>query len=87
MNLIPCRDCGNMIDPNSRGCPTCAMNLDAERMIDRFVLCGLLLVGILIAGISPCFTFVTDSLPVAISIALTICFVFWSRPPHCVVTD
>ena len=51
MNLIPCRDCGNMIDPNSRGCPTCAMNLDAERMIDRFVLCGLLLGGILIAGI------------------------------------
>jgi predicted nucleic acid-binding Zn ribbon protein len=51
MNLIPCRDCGNMIDPSSRGCSTCAMNLDAERIIDRFVLYGLLLGGILIAGI------------------------------------
>lgn len=37
MNLTPCRDCGNMIDPSSRGCSTCALNLDAERMIDRFV--------------------------------------------------
>lgn len=47
MNLIPCRDCGNMIDPNSRGCPTCAMNLDAERMIDKFVLGGFILALIL----------------------------------------
>lgn len=37
MNLLPCRDCGNMIDPSSRGCPKCAMNLEAERMITRFV--------------------------------------------------
>ncbi len=51
MNLIPCRDCGNMIDPSSRGCSTCAMNLDAERMIDKFVLYGLLLSGIVTAGI------------------------------------
>ena len=33
-----------MIDPNSRGCPTCAMNLDAERMIDKVVLGGLIFV-------------------------------------------
>ncbi|HEX9425875.1 MAG TPA: hypothetical protein VF899_21735 [Pyrinomonadaceae bacterium] len=51
MNPIPCRDCGNMIDPSSRGCPTCAMNLDAERMIDRIVLWGLLLGGIIAAAI------------------------------------
>jgi hypothetical protein len=43
MNLIPCRDCRTLIDPSSRGCPTCAMNLDAERMIDRFVLGGFIL--------------------------------------------
>lgn len=51
MSLIPCRDCGNMIDPSSRGCSTCAMNLDAERMIDKFVLYGLLLCGIVTAGL------------------------------------
>ncbi len=44
MKPIPCRDCGNMIDPSSRGCPTCAMNLDAERMIDKVVLGGLIFV-------------------------------------------
>ena len=51
MNLIPCRDCGNMIDPNSRGCSKCAMNLEAERMIDRFVLCGLVLAVIVATAI------------------------------------
>ena len=50
MNLIPCRDCGNMIDPNSRGCSKCAMNLDAEKMIGRFVLGGLVLVVIVAAA-------------------------------------
>jgi hypothetical protein len=51
MNLIPCRDCGNMIDPNSRGCTTCAMNLDAERMIDKFVLGGFIIALILALAI------------------------------------
>jgi hypothetical protein len=51
MSLVPCRDCGNMIDPRSRGCTRCAMNLDAERMIDRIVLCGLLLAMIVAAAI------------------------------------
>jgi hypothetical protein len=51
MSLIPCRDCGNMIDPNSRGCPTCAMNLDAERMIYKIVFYGLLVGGILTVGL------------------------------------
>jgi len=48
MSLIPCRDCGNMIDPNSRGCSTCARNLDAERMIDKLVLGGFI-VGVMVA--------------------------------------
>ena len=51
MNIVPCRDCGNMIDPSSRGCTNCAMNLDAERMIDKIVFYGLLVGGILTAGI------------------------------------
>ncbi len=51
MSLIPCRDCGHMIDPRSRGCPKCALNLDAERMIDRIVLCGLVLAVIVAAAI------------------------------------
>jgi hypothetical protein len=32
-----CRDCGNELDVNARGCPRCARNIDAERMIDRFI--------------------------------------------------
>ena len=40
-----------MIDPNSRGCSTCAMNLDAERMIDRFVLGGFILAVIVATAI------------------------------------
>ncbi len=51
MNLVPCRDCGNMIDLSSRGCPKCARNLDAERMIDRLVLCGLVLAVIVAVAI------------------------------------
>ena len=72
MNVIPCRDCGNMIDPNSRGCPTCAMNLDAERMIDRFVFYGLFLGGILIAVIIVMLYFRHYPLPIATSTALTV---------------
>ena len=51
MNLLPCRDCGNMIDPHSRGCTACARNLDAERMIDRIALCGVVLFVIVAAAI------------------------------------
>ncbi|HEV8368845.1 MAG TPA: hypothetical protein VGQ39_12905 [Pyrinomonadaceae bacterium] len=51
MNLIPCRDCGNIIDPNSRGCTTCALNLDGERMIDKVVLGGFILAVIVAAAI------------------------------------
>ena len=34
---IRCRDCGNSLLPDARGCPKCALNLEAERMLDRFV--------------------------------------------------
>jgi predicted amidophosphoribosyltransferase len=36
-----CRDCGHALEPNARGCPQCALNLEAESMIDRFVWRGL----------------------------------------------
>ena len=32
-----CRDCGNILEQNARGCPRCAMNIEAEDMIDRFI--------------------------------------------------
>lgn len=38
MNLEVCRDCGSRLESKSRGCTTCALNLEAETMIDRFVL-------------------------------------------------
>ena len=37
MRLAPCRDCGLEIDLDSRGCPNCARNLDAERAVARLV--------------------------------------------------
>jgi len=55
MSLIRCRDCGYLLDPKSRGCPQCAMNLEAERMIDRFVwrklVPALILLAIAVAGV------------------------------------
>ena len=37
--MIPdqCRDCGYTFEEKSRGCPRCALNLEAEAMVDRFV--------------------------------------------------
>lgn len=32
-----CRDCGHTLEPHARGCPRCALNLEAESMIDRFI--------------------------------------------------
>lgn len=32
-----CRDCGYIFQSIDRGCPQCALNLEAEAMIDRFV--------------------------------------------------
>jgi len=37
MSTKACRDCGNLLAQNARGCPRCALNLEAENMIDRFI--------------------------------------------------
>jgi len=37
MSTKTCRDCGNVLEQNARGCPHCAMNMEAENMIDRFI--------------------------------------------------
>jgi len=37
MSSKTCRDCGNVLEQTARGCPRCALNLEAESMIDRFV--------------------------------------------------
>jgi hypothetical protein len=34
---MKCRDCGNQLEVNARGCPRCARNVEAERMIDRLI--------------------------------------------------
>lgn len=36
MTLKPCRDCGGMVPSTARGCPTCARNLEAERMLQKY---------------------------------------------------
>ena len=33
-----CRDCGAQLQDTARGCSRCAMNIDAEKMIDKFLL-------------------------------------------------
>ena len=35
MSTKTCRDCGNVLEQTARGCPRCALNFDAEDMIDR----------------------------------------------------
>jgi hypothetical protein len=49
----PCRDCGNQLDVNARGCPRCARNVEAEQVIERFIwrrLVPLLIVAIVIGA-------------------------------------
>lgn len=41
MNAKTCRDCGNALDEAARGCPRCALNFEAEDMIERFIWRGL----------------------------------------------
>lgn len=52
MSTKACRDCGNLLDQNARGCPRCALNLEAENMIDGFiwrrVVPGVVLVALLL---------------------------------------
>jgi len=50
MTQIKCRDCGTMLEPEVRGCPTCALNFEAERMIDRFVLFVFVPAAVLVAA-------------------------------------
>ena len=35
MSTKTCRDCGNVLEQTARGCPRCAMNFEAEDMIER----------------------------------------------------
>lgn len=37
MSTKKCRDCGNVLDQQARGCPRCALNFEAENKIDGFV--------------------------------------------------
>jgi predicted nucleic acid-binding Zn ribbon protein len=36
VKLKPCRDCGALVPSDARGCPRCARNLEAERMLARY---------------------------------------------------
>lgn len=37
MSAKTCRDCGNLLEQTARGCPRCALNFEAENMIERFI--------------------------------------------------
>jgi predicted amidophosphoribosyltransferase len=37
MSEKTCRDCGNVLAQTARGCPRCALNFEAENMIDKFI--------------------------------------------------
>ena len=37
MSAKTCRDCGTVLEQTARGCPRCALNFEAENMIDRFI--------------------------------------------------
>jgi len=47
MHERPCRDCGYLLDAEARGCPRCALNVEAERMIER-VVAGVMGFGLII---------------------------------------
>ncbi len=50
MNEKPCRDCGYLLDAEARGCPRCAMNVEAETMIERVVAGVLIAVSLIVAA-------------------------------------
>ncbi|HSQ20436.1 MAG TPA: hypothetical protein VLR92_08675 [Blastocatellia bacterium] len=50
MNKKPCRDCGYLLDANARGCPRCAMNVEAERKIDGVIGGVLIFVALIVGG-------------------------------------
>lgn len=37
MSTKTCRDCGNVLAQTARGCPRCALNFEAENVIDRLI--------------------------------------------------
>ena len=37
MQELACRDCGFALSSSARGCPRCALNLEAEHKFDRIV--------------------------------------------------
>ena len=37
MSTKTCRDCGTVLAQTARGCTRCAMNMEAENMVDRFI--------------------------------------------------
>jgi hypothetical protein len=50
MSTMTCRDCGNLLEQNARGCPRCALNLEAENMIDRFI-CRRVVPGVILIAL------------------------------------
>ena len=40
MKLDACRDCGETVPAEARGCWKCARNVEAERMVTRYLLLG-----------------------------------------------
>lgn len=50
LRLAPCRDCGLEIDLDSRGCPKCARNLDAERTLAKVVRLALAAAAVILAA-------------------------------------
>jgi uncharacterized paraquat-inducible protein A len=51
MRLKPCRDCGEMVPAGARGCPRCARNLEAERMLAKYFWGGLTTLAVLAAAV------------------------------------
>lgn len=49
MKLEACRDCGEPVPADARGCWKCARNLEAERVVTRYVLLGVVAVLLLAA--------------------------------------
>jgi len=46
LKLKPCRDCGELVPIDARGCPRCARNLEAERMLAKLFWGGLAFIAL-----------------------------------------
>ena len=51
MKLEACRDCGALMAADARGCPQCARNMEAERMLAKYVWFGGVFVLLLVVGL------------------------------------